>query len=379
LVSVLGAYTNQTSLFPEFASEQAQTAQRIENETAKRFAAKKVAIDDTYKQRQTAIDAESNRWISVKADIYNAKAGIDTNKESLKTIADTLLDLRGTVDLAGQTGEDEKFRAQQFDAKLMGINGEADRVGRAFNLIGSINRTDFSPNQVEYRNDLGVGKTTLTGGYAGSDYRIEASDGTVWVPDLDSNSLTQFSALQGVKRTVTITGAGSSVTLDKTASYTNGISLVSYDAASGAITLNISINPDDPPFVVTGTLKRTGIGLMPAWFYDGLATSTGRSRAFKDINEAEARLSLAGAAVQQAAGKVSIDARRADNTLGDLSKQNTKALTDQLEASQKLKLEYTQQVQAMQNNLDQLSRQQQNYLDAFASQINDSPFLSVII
>jgi hypothetical protein len=355
--------------------------QRIQNQTAARFAEKKATIDDTFKQRQATVEAESNRWITVKADIFNAKAAVDSSKDAIKAISNLLLEMRTPVSLAGTAGEDLKAQVEIFNNKLLSINGEADRMSRSFNLIGSINRVDYTPNKVEYRNDLGVGKSTLQGGYAGSDYRIEASDGTVWIPDLGTNSLTQYSALQGEKQKVTISGGGSSpdVTIDKTASYTNGLSVTSYNAQTGAITMSITIVPESGPITVNGTLKKNGIGLMPAWFYDGLGTAAGRQRAFTDINEAESQLTLASAKVQMAAGQVGIDTRRADNALDALNKQNTKALVDQLEESQKLQTEYVQQVQAMQNNLDQLSRQQQNYLQAFSSQIADGGFLDIMI
>ncbi|NDH64546.1 MAG: hypothetical protein EBY18_23535, partial [Alphaproteobacteria bacterium] len=343
-------------------------------------AEKKATIDDSYKQKQATVEAESNRWITVKADIFNAKAAVDSSKDSMNAISNLLLEMRTPVSLAGTAGEDRKAQVEIFNNKLLSINGEADRMGRAFNLIGSINRVDYTPNKIEYRNDLGVGKTTLTGGYAGSDYRIEATDGSVWIPDLGSNTLTQYSELQGQKQKVTLTGDdGKPITIDKTASYTNGLSVTSYDPKTGAITMSVTIVPESGPITVNGTLKKNGLGLMPAWFYDGLATDAGRKRAYTDINEAESQLTIASAKVQQAAGQVSMDTRKVDGALETLNKQNTKALVTQLEESQKLQTEYVQQVQAMQNNLDQLSRQQQNYLQAFSSQIADGGFLDIML
>ena len=380
MVSVLSAYTGNTSLFPTYASEQDQMIQKIQSQTAARFAEKKATIDDSYKQKQATVEAESNRWITVKADIFNAKAAVDSSKDSIKSIANLLLEMRTPVSLAGTAGEDRKAQAEIFNNKLLSINGEADRMGRAFNLIGSINRVDYTPNNIEYRNDLGVGKTTLTGGYAGSDYRIEATDGSVWIPDLGTNSLSQYSELQGQKQKVTLTGDdGKPISIDKTASYDNGLSVTSYDAKTGAITLSVTIVPESGPITVNGTLKKNGLGLMPAWFYDGLATDAGRKRASADINEAESQLTIASAKVQQAAGQVSMDTRKVDGALDALNKQNTKALVTQLQDSQKLQTEYVQQVQAMQNNLDQLSRQQQNYLQAFSSQIADGGFLDIML
>lgn len=378
MVSVLGAYSGNTSLFPELASQQSQIAERIRTQTALRFAEKKTVIDDQLKQRQEFINAESDRWVSVKAGIFNAQAAADTGRDAINAIQTLLLAIRTPVSLAGEAGEDQELRATEFDTKLMAINGEADRMGPAFNLVGSINRVDYTPNKIEYRSDLGTGTTVLHGGYAGSDYRIEASDGTVWVPELGTNTLTNYSALQGVKKTVSISANGQTVTIDKTASYMNGITLGSYDKSTGAITLNVTVNPEDPPMVVTGTLQKSGIGLMPAWFYDGLTTADGRKRAFADINEAEAQLSLASAAVTSAKSRVAGDARRADNAISELNRQNSDAMVSQLEATQTLQIEYQKQVQAMVNNLDNLSRQQQNYVDAFASTIASNPFLDVL-
>ena len=149
MVSVLGAYTGNTSLFPTYASEQDQMIQKIQSQTAARFAEKKATIDDSYKQKQATVEAESNRWITVKADIFNAKAAVDSSKDSMNAISNLLLEMRTPVSLAGTAGEDRKAQVEIFNNKLLSINGEADRMGRAFNLIGSINRVDYTPNKIE--------------------------------------------------------------------------------------------------------------------------------------------------------------------------------------------------------------------------------------
>jgi hypothetical protein len=374
--SVLGATVNNSSLFPEIASEQSQLLQQIAATAQKRFSDAQTQIADAYQQKADTITAQTNQWITVKASINNANASVTQAKKSLSNVNAMLLALRGVISNAEQ---DAKFNAQSFNTKLSSINLDADRLGRALNLVGSINRVDYSRNTVEYRNDLGTGVTKLQGGYIGSDYRIMAGDGTVWVPDLPSGTLTHYSELQGVAKKVTITEGQNSVQIPETASYQNGIRLVSYNGNTKAITLEITINPSDPPTVVTGTLQQTGIGLMPAWFYDNLATQAGRDLAHKAVNEAIAQTSIGSAQVQAAANRVTSDSQKVDAALSALNSKNTNAKLEQLQQLQDLQTKYVQQVQAMQNNLNQLSSQQQNYIDAFASVISSDPFLSVPI
>jgi len=374
--SVLGAYTNDGSLFPTLASEQSQLMSRIAEATAQRFSEAQTQIENAYQQKNDTITALTTKWISVKASINNANASVTQANKSIDAVSAALLGMRGVISNAEK---DAPFNAKSFNTKLSTINNEADRLGQALNLVGSINRVDYTRNTVEYRNNLGTGVTTLQGGYIGTDYRVRSNDGTVWVPDNRANTLTHYSEIQGVAKKVTITEGSNSVDLPETASYQNGIRLVSYNNNTKAIVMEITINPADPPTVVTGTLEQTGIGLMPAWFYDNLSTSAGRQRAFTAVNEATAQLSLGRAAVQIAANKVNTDNSKADAALADLNSKNSSAKLEQLQSLQDLQLKYVSQVQAMQNNLAQLSSQQQNYLDMFASQISNDSLLNVSI
>ena len=195
VVGVLqAAQSGQTPLVPSpnFLFDQ------IREQAALRFAKKKVVIDEKLEQTDAKISAESDRFISVKAQINNAQAAVDNGRESIDEIRNTLLNLRTTVALAAEEGEDVKFRAEEFDLAFNAINNEANRVGKAFNLVGEINRIDYSPNEIEYRSDLGIRTTKLEGTHAGSDYRINVLDGTVWVPELGVDLIQQFSALQGI-------------------------------------------------------------------------------------------------------------------------------------------------------------------------------------
>lgn len=373
MVGILQAYRGGVSLFPQVGNGQSLLFDQIRATASERFQKEKDVIDTKADLRAQAIDAESDRYVMVKAQINNAKIAVDSGKESIAAIRNMLLELRTTVALAGEAGEDPVFRSEEFDAKIATINGEADVGGRAFNLVGYIDRLDFSANTVEYRKSLGAAATELQGTYIGHDWRIRANDGTYWVPDLGADSLTQYSELQGVVQKTTLSDG---TQVDKTASTRNAVSLVSYDSSSGAITIEVTFDPTNPPETVTGTLEQEGIGLFGSWFYDKLASAAGRQAAFDAINKAEVELTSRESVLERAAAQVATDMRRVDQELARLSRDKVGALTEQLEETEKLQITTAQQILAMQTNLDTLSEQQQNYLNAFAGFVR-SPFLRI--
>ncbi|MCA9221532.1 MAG: hypothetical protein KDA71_14475 [Planctomycetales bacterium] len=238
-------------------------------------------------------------------------------------------------------------------------------------MVGYINRVDFSPHTIEYRADLALKVTELQGTYIGHDWRIHANDGTYWVPDLGADSLTQYSELQGEVQKTTLSDGTEA---DKTSSLRNAVTLVSYDSTTGAITLDVTFDPSQPAETVTGTLEQEGNGLFGSWFYDGLTTSTGRQQAFDAIEKAEIELTSRESILQKAAGLVATDSRKIDEELDRLSKDKVAALTEQLDETEQLQVTTAQQIFAMQTNLDNLSQQQQNYINAFAGFVR-SPFL----
>ena len=297
----------------------------------------------------------------------NAEIAVDNGKESIEKINQTLLLMRGSV---GGTTEDLKFYKDLYDSQVTQINNEADAGGVGFNLIGNINRTDGTPNTIEYRNDLGIGTTQLRGTYAGSDFRIEGNDGTVWVPDLGSDLIEAYSGQGGIAQKYT-TGEG--IEIRKATSTRNGMELVSFNAQTNAITVKISVVPHEAPITVTGTLKRNGNGIMQSWFYNNFATQADRTRALKDISTAEINMTSVSADLERSAVQTKTDQRRVDNALDELTKQSGEAQFEQMSQMQEVQVKAAQQYQAMLTNLQNLSSQQQNYLNAFAGFI-DSPF-----
>ncbi|MCA9268563.1 MAG: hypothetical protein KDA41_08840, partial [Planctomycetales bacterium] len=166
---------------------------------------------------------------------------------------------------------------------------------------------------------------------------------------------------------------GDGVEIRKATSTRNGLELVSFDSSTNAITVKITVVPDEPPITVTGTLKRHGIGIMQSWFYNDFATDADRTRAFKDITAAEVNLTSASADLQRSVIQTASDQRKIDNALDELTKQSSAVSLDQQDQLEEVRIKAAQQYQAMLTNLENLSQQQQNYLNAFAGFI-DSPF-----
>ncbi len=330
-------------------------------------------IQDVAKQRNDAIDTQNNRWISVKAQANNAQIAVTNGQEAIARVNNTLLNMRSTVANIGVQGEDDDFWRSTFDSQVNSINIEADSSGPASNLIGNINPVDYSPNQIEYRNNLGAGSTTLTGTYIGNAYRIEADDGTVWQPDLSTDILTARKGLQGPAQKYT-TDDGQEI--DKATSTRNGMKLLSYNQSTGRITLEITIVPEDGPITVTGTLKRAGVSLMQSWFYNGLATPADRKRARDDIGRTEVDLVSASATLQTTAVQTSTDQKHIDTALQELTQQTLKVRSDQQKQIQDSQIKAAQEYHSMQANLQNLQSVQSNYLQAFSGFVDD-PFTQV--
>lgn len=367
--SVLGAFNSDgtTALLGNISSTTGSLINQMKAVANQRLVDEQAAINDLAAQRRDALNVQNERWISVKAQVNNAQIAVENGREGIAKINQTLLLMRGSV--AG-TQEDLAFYKDLFNSQVTEINNEADSGGKAFNLIGGINRSDYSPNVVEYRNNLGIGFTQLTGTYVGSDFKIEANDGTVWIPDLGSDLIEAHSGASGEAQTYT-TGEG--VEIRKATSTRNGMQLVSFNPTTNAITVNITVVPHEAPITVTGTLTRHGNGIMQSWFYNDFATAADRTRAFTDISAAEVNVVLASGELERSAAQATIDQRRVDGALDELTRQSGQVQLAQMEDIEKTRVKAAQQYQAMLTNLQNLSSQQQNYLNAFAGFI-DSPF-----
>lgn len=359
------------ALFGNLGSTNTSLFSQIEATANQRLVEIEQRINDLAAQRNDAINTQNNRWISVKAQVNNAQIAVTNGQDAVKKASDYLLKMRTSIGNIGVQGEDPKYWRELFDQQVNAINIQAESAAPASNLVGNLNPVDYSPNKIEYRSNLTTGSTTLNGTYIGNDFRIEGNDGTVWVPDTQSDILTAHKGLQGAVARYT-TGAGQEI--DKATSTRNGLQLVSYNSTTGAITVKITVVPEDGPITVTGKLVRAGgVRIMQSWFYNNFASAADRTRAQKDIDASEVDLVFAGSVLQAAATKTSTDQKNIDAALSDLSHQTAQVSLDQQQQIQTQQIKAAQEYHAMQANLANLQSMQRNYLDAFAGFVDD-PF-----
>jgi len=370
--TVLGADTGDDAgaLFGNLASTQSGLFKQVQANANQRLADALTAIDSVADQKIASLNVEADRWVQVKAQVNNAQIYVSNGQDAANQVSQLLLDMRSSIANSAAKGEDPKFWNDQFNTQVNSVNLQAESGTPQSNLVGNLNPIDLSPNQIEYRNNLGTGSTTLTGTYIGTDFRITASDGTVWIPDTQSDLIQAYKGLQGEAKTYT-TGAGQKI--DMTTSTRNGIKLVSYNDKTKDITVQITMVPEDPPITVTGKLETNGIGVMQSWFYNNFATQGDRDRAFADINKAEVNLTGAQGALAGMAATVGIDQKHATDALNDLGKQTADATNDKAQQEQDAKVKAAQQYLAMQANLQNLQSVQSNYLQAFSGFVDD-PF-----
>ena len=370
-VTVLGASNGDdaSSLFGSISSTQSTLFKQVQANTSARIADQIAAVDSVADSKLASLNLESDRWVSVKAQINNAAIYVSNGQDAADKVNQLLLDMRTSVSNTGQKGEDPKYWKDQFNTQINSINLQAESGTQASNLVGNLN-PDLSPNTIEYRNDLGVGTTKLTGTYIGTGFRIAANDGTVWQPDLTTDLIQAYGGLQGSPQTYT-TSDGQKIA--KATSTRNGLKLISYDPKTKDITVAITMVPTDPPLTVTGKLETNGIGVMQSWFYNDFATKADRDRAFADISKAETGIVSAQGDLARSEAQVGIDNRRATTALNTLGTATANATTDKQAQEQLVKVKAAQQYLAMQANLQNLQSVQTNYLQAFSGFVDD-PF-----
>ncbi|MBX7199521.1 MAG: hypothetical protein K1X51_09100 [Rhodospirillaceae bacterium] len=365
-----GSSGDGSDIFGTLSSTQSTLFQQIQANANARLNTQLQQIGDAADGKIKGLNVEADRWVSVKAQINNAQIYVENGQEAANQVSQILLNMRTSIASSAEQGQDPKYWNDQFNQQVNSINLQAESGSQATNLVGSLNPVDLSPNQIEYRSNVGIGSTTLTGTYIGTDFRITANDGTVWVPDTQSDLIQAYKGLQGEAKTYT-TADGQKINM--ATSTRNGLKLVSYNDKTKAITVQITVVPEEPPITVTGKLETNGIGVMQSWFYNNFATKADRDHAFADINKAETNLVGAQGTLAGLAAQVGRDAKKANDAINDFSKQITDATNSKSQAEQNAKVAAAQQYLAMQSNLQNLQSVQSNYLQAFSGFVDD-PF-----
>ncbi|MCP4394243.1 MAG: hypothetical protein GY804_08285 [Alphaproteobacteria bacterium] len=348
LSSALGSETLDDTFYLENALAQKQSE----------FVDRKVDMDEQYASREQSIDKQTNKWIDVLGDVGIARTKAEGAVEEADKISSYLLEMRAAVEGAANNTESTNFK-DTFNEKVRQTNVAASTYGEYDNLIGGVDRITREPNTLSYVDDFGATETKLTGTDLSADFRITSEDGTVWTPDLGASTLEQYEGI-----TNDVLGAKTKIST----STTTGLTLVSYDETSGAITLTARIDGEDQ--TISGKLDRYGTKLMSSWFYNDFENEEGIKRAYADINSAE-NITAIGRAQSTLNLSITESSEASIRKKTDALKEDkTENLEKQTEAQLKLKEEYELQYNAMAENIEMMKSQQASYLNIFGNSLS---------
>lgn len=259
-----------------------------------------------------------NRGAGAVRDVIN---GIEDAIDFLDRLVGRAESIRGNLDSAtrfavlARKGTSQSFSslARSFNGSLNALINAAESAFDSPNLIGANGTNSFS-----YVATDTAAIRTVAHKYLGTDYTIEDSGGDRWIrTGAFTKILVQIDPATGVK-----TG--------KKASINDGARL---DSISGnSVTFTINYNTSDAE-QFTGTLSRSGLGVLDAWLYESLETTAGRTRAIDDNAAAKATLDVHLARFRAAAAEATFYLGRANNQvtafsglIGDLTIQQAVAL-----------------------------------------------------
>lgn len=201
-----------------------------------------------------------------------AETAIDTGLTAIGKIRDKVSMLQAY--LSGYAAStDKQYIREQINTLISEVQGEADSLPSYRNLVGDVDPVLQLPNKVDYKTLDGLTKE-VEGTDLGASFTITANNGTIWVGDSRSQTMTQYSSYP-------------SDPTGKSTSLINGLSLqsvvgdqITVDRVSGAGTEE----------TIEGTITRNGLGLMGTWFYKELATDEDIAQLTADLQEASFRL-----------------------------------------------------------------------------------------
>ncbi len=228
------------------------------------LAQKQEGIGSRYQGRINTLGRETTKWQDLRSDLVDVQSFLDEIVRRIDRISDLSMNMLTTVFKSSNGTEISALSYEaQFNSYLKSWNTEADDRGGSPNLIGSTPQRTYS-----YVTGISGATRTISRYDLSSGYYIIDSDGHRWERDGANGSfLRQIDETTGAR-----TGNFTSIT--------GGIELDSL--VGDAVTFTIKPDTSDAE-TITGTLYRTGLGVLDAWLYDGLTTDAGRIEARSDV------------------------------------------------------------------------------------------------
>ncbi len=292
--------------------------QQMERYNVAQLAQKQRSIQSSYGQKINSDNREIEAWNTFKTDISDAQSFLN---QTVTRTDDIRLKINEMISLAYEAGFEDisdtdtwNTLALQFDTLLKSWNSTANSNGRALNLIGEQSVSDYVFETDIYGEKAYVNHSDLTTGY----YIVDSGSNT-WKKESDYSSfLTQYDS----------TGAPTG----EYAFITDGLKL---DSLSGsAITFSVYADTADET-QYTGTLYTSGLEVLDAWLYENLETSSGRTNAIADLEEAIGwvthnltRFKLARTQANYSLDQSVVSSDALQNNISDLSRLQLLALQE---------------------------------------------------
>lgn len=320
----------------------AQMLVQVQKFYNKKAQTKTTAIANEYGAQVNSINAENDRWKSVRDDIQDARSVLSDTLGRARGILTTLDNMIRAVNKSGQNTEgytNPEMYAATFDSYLKGIDSAATRLSTNTNLLGT------AKQEVTFPTGINGVRQTVNSAFLGSDYYIVDNEGKYWDLDRSAKILKRYDVYPD-EPTGTVGNLATGLQLD--------------DLTGDTITFTVA--PDTAtPQTFTGTLHRSGLSLLDSWAYDGLATAEGRQKALADLNSAKVAIDLEVRRYQLAYTTADYYEKSASEAIDGLRKKTNQLAIEQAVAIQKEQNALAQEYQVSNNAIVQALALQNQY------------------
>lgn len=229
----------------------------------------KAGIEKNFEAERQVLQVEQKRWETLENSTREANGAVKLALDTVTKIRDELIKMsRAIINLEG--GGDTATNRTNFDLALKRMAYLAERARVGHDLTGSAGLGDYSGNSVSYTGYNGR-ETTLDGRFIGTEFKVEdAVNGTVWVSDMDSGKLIEYTDLESKAAT----GREGYLGAD-----------IRFDSEIGD-QLSFTYKPDAENAAISGTVTKGGLDVGSSWSYADLETAEGRAAAKEAIMQA---------------------------------------------------------------------------------------------
>ncbi len=300
--------------FPSYVLQHLLRQQR-----AAEVARKQIQIQSGFQRQINSEYSTRAKWNLLQPDIQVAVANLENILSRIDTIRSGVWNLL-SLETNARTGDADSIAgfAAKFDAIIRSLNSTANQNVTPPNLIGSVFANDLSYSYIQndLRDLVSTSHVDLSTGY----YIVD-SGGNTWRKknSATDGTLVQYNSL-GVE-----TGKSVEVTRQLRLDDLNG----------SAIDFTILPGTASEESFTGATLFTNGLNVLDSWAYDGLATTSGRSRAESSLKSAMVMIDIQRAAFAGALVRAKFDlelaqdiSNGATNRISSLNQMNLVALQE---------------------------------------------------